>query len=129
MRRNKGKKPPFQLLLEHLSRTTLQQRLIVGGVILGIALIYAGHSAYQTHVEEERLAAIKLEEDTLKAREQQYDLALRDGKKAIHDRRPSDALVKFQEARELFPDRAKELDRYIATAERDQKAEVQIKTK
>lgn len=127
MRRNKGKKPPFQLLLEHLSRTTLQQRLIVGGVILGIALIYAGHSAYQTHVEEERLAAIKLEEDTLKAREQQYDLALRDGKKAIHDRRPSDALVKFQEARELFPDRVKELDRYIATAERDQKAEVQIK--
>ncbi len=125
--RRKVKKPPFQLLLEKLSQLTRRQRIAVGGVFLGIAVVMSGTSLIQTHLENKRQLEIQRRQEAEAQREQQYDLALRDGKKAIHDHRPSDALEKFQEAIALFPDRARDLDRFIATAERDQKAEVQFK--
>lgn len=125
--RRKAKKPPFQLLLDRLSQMTKKQRLLAGGLIFGIVLLICGNSILKAHFENKRQQEIQRQQEAKAQREQQYDLALRDGKKAIHDRRPSDALAKFQEALAIFPERAKDLDRYIATAERDQKAEIHFK--
>lgn len=125
--RHKSKKTPLQLLLSRLSQASRRQKLIVGGIFVFIFLVLSGKSVLTTHLENKRQEELQRRQEAEAQREQQYDLALRDGKKAIHDRRPSDALEKFQEALAIFPDRAKDLDRYITTAERDQKAEIQFK--
>ncbi|MDR0965256.1 MAG: FHA domain-containing protein [Myxococcales bacterium] len=126
-RASNSKKTPVQLLVERLGKTTMRQRLIALGVIVFLFAVVQLKSFLEVRAENQRQAELLRLENEAKALEQKYELAKANGRKALRDRRPTDALQSFQEALEIFPDRLKELSREMQVAEQDEKAEVHFK--
>lgn len=114
---------PAAVLGKRLRGTTKRQRRIALGVLGFLLLALWSKSFINDYLEKKRQEEIALQKKMEDDRNASFDIAVRDGKNALFAHRPTEALKKFQEATEIAPERAKEIDRHMKTAERDIRAE------